>query len=76
MLTRIGAITFVALFSLALAGTSIADTKKPPPQSQGGQNDPATMFQEVLKQLMLRQQGTGPKGSGTTSRGTVGAKNK
>jgi hypothetical protein len=81
MLKRIVAITFVALLSLALAGTSIADTKKkappPPPGGQGGQNDPTQQYQQILNSLTQNpSRSTVPKASGTTSRGTVGAKIK
>jgi hypothetical protein len=80
MLKRIVAITFVALFSLALAGTSIADTKKPPPcdarcAEDKKQADQIKAFEQTLQSLP--KQGTGPnKASGTISRGTVGAKIK
>jgi hypothetical protein len=79
MLKRIVAITFVALLSLALAGTSIADTKKPPPSQDKKQADQIKAFEQTLQSLESSQgpkQGTGPKASGTISRGTVGAKIK
>jgi hypothetical protein len=79
MLKCIVAITFVALFSLALPGTSIAeDAKKPPPcDAQCVENkkkaDQLKGFEQTLQSLdQRRQQGTGLKPSGTNSRGTVG----
>jgi hypothetical protein len=78
MLKRIVAITFVALFSLALPGTSIADDKKKPPPCDARcvqdkkQADQIKAFEQLLQSLDSRQQGTGPKASGTNSRGTVG----
>ena len=78
MLKRIVVIQFVALLSLALAGTSIAETTQhthPTTGTQqtttgGGQNDPAQMFQQILQQLTQGQArptpkpGTGPNGAG------------
>ena len=78
MLKRTVAITFVALLSLALAGTSIAEAKKS--KENQGQMDAMKTFQKSLQGASQvktgPQQGTGPKGtpSGTTSRGTVGRK--
>jgi hypothetical protein len=80
MLKRIVVIQFVALLSLALAGTSIAETTQhthPTTGTQqtttgGGQNDPAQMFQQILQQLTQGQArptpkpGTGPNGAGST----------
>jgi hypothetical protein len=69
-LKRIVVIQFVALLSLALAGTSIADTKK------NKQGDAIKQFQQVLDELPRSnpKQGAGPTGvpSGTTSRGAAG----
>ena len=75
MLYRIVAITLVALLSLALAGQSIAETKKPPPPPKPtqGQNDPHQQFQQLLDSLSQGKSApkpdAGPKGvpSGTTS---------
>jgi hypothetical protein len=79
MLKRIVAITFVALLSLALAGTSIADTKKPPPENKE-QLKALETFNKALQKAgeprTGQQQGTGLKPSGTTSPGTVGRKIK
>ena len=79
MLKRIVVIQFVAMLSLALAGTSIAETTQhthPTTGTQqtttGGQNDPAQMFQQILQQLTQGQArpnlkpGTGPNGAGST----------
>ena len=80
MLKRIVVIQFVALLSLALAGTSIAETTQhthPTTGTQqtttgGVQNDPAQMFQQILQQLTQGQArptpkpGTGPNGAGST----------
>jgi hypothetical protein len=76
MLKRIVAITFVALLSLALAGTSIAEAKKV--KENQGQAQAAKTFQNALggpsTPRTYPQQGTGPKGSGTTGRGASGRK--
>jgi hypothetical protein len=76
MLKRIVVIQFVALLSLALAGTSIADTKKPPPcdakcAEDKKQADQIKGFQQVLESLHP-QPTTGPKGAGSTPPQTKG----
>jgi hypothetical protein len=68
MLKRIVVIQFVALLSLALAGTSIADTKKPPPcdakcAEDKKQADAIKGFQQVLDELPRSKPSTGPAGS-------------
>ena len=83
MLKRIVVIQFVALLSLALAGTSIAETTQhthpttgTKQTTTGGQNDPAQQFQQILQQSTQGQArpnpkpGTGPKGAGSTGLGS------
>ena len=81
MLKRILVIQFVALLSLALAGTSIAEDKKPTKQQENQeQAKAAETFNKALQGASqvrsYPQQGTGPKGvpAGTTSRGAAGRK--
>jgi hypothetical protein len=77
-LKRIVGITFVALLSLALADTSIAETKKVKQQENQEQMKALQTFGKALQGASqvrsYPQQGTGPKGAPTASRGTAGRK--
>ena len=86
MLKRIVVIQFVALLSLALAGTSIAETTQhthpttgTKQTTTGGQNDPQQQFQQILNDLTKGQTrtnpqpSTGPKGAPASS-GAAGRK--
>jgi hypothetical protein len=79
MLKRIVVIQFAALLSLALAGTSIAETTQHTHPNSGtkqttggGKNDPQQQFQQVLQDLTKGQARTNPQPS-TGAKGALPA---
>jgi hypothetical protein len=79
MLKCIVVIQFVALLSLSLAGTSIADPPKPPPPDTTAQDSKKQLefIKETQKALDSQarknpQPSTGPKAAGSTASHTKG----
>ena len=75
MLKRIVAITFVALLSLPLAGTSIADPKKTD-QENKKQAEAMKGFQKALEGNSIREAPKGSTGPTVPPKPTQGTKNK